>query len=72
MKIHINISPARDELILEQDGELINLSGYKTITLAMQLATSPRPTPVAQILGCTSPISHNAQFYSRNVHMCAH
>ena len=28
--------------------------------------------PVAQIPQCTSPISHNAPFYSRNVHMCAH
>ena len=25
---------------------------------------------VAQILQCTSPISHNAPFCNRNVHMC--
>ena len=28
--------------------------------------------PVAQIPQCTSPISHNAPFYNRNVHICAH
>ena len=28
--------------------------------------------PVAQIPQCTSPISHNASFCNRNVHMCAH
>ena len=35
--------------------------------------TQVRPNnPVAQILQCTSPISHNAPFCDRNVHMCAH
>ena len=28
--------------------------------------------PFAQIPQCTSPISHNAPFCNRNVHMCAH
>ena len=28
--------------------------------------------PVAQITQCTSPISQNAPFCNRNVHMCAH
>ena len=28
--------------------------------------------PVAQIPQCTSPLSHNAPFCHRNVHMCAH
>ena len=28
--------------------------------------------PGAQIPQCTSPISHNAPFYNRNVHTCAH
>ena len=28
--------------------------------------------PMAQIQRCTSPISHNASFCNRNVHMCAH
>ena len=28
--------------------------------------------PVAQIPQCTSPMSHNAPFYNRNVHMCGH
>ena len=32
----------------------------------------PQNRPVSQIPQCTSPISHNAPFCNRNVHICAH
>ena len=50
------------------------MANWQTPRLAIKLCLiSPWSNrPVAQIPKCTSPISHNAPFCSRNVHMCAH